>query len=87
MKLTIIPIDKAVYIDGLCITPLSWEGTPETVHALQWQDTEGWIEYKGGTIPNESISELPAWTNNAIESWTTAQLAPTPEANTFINTV
>ena len=46
MELTIIPIDKAVYIDGLCYMGLSWEGTPETVHALQWQDTEGWIEYK-----------------------------------------
>lgn len=74
MKLTIIPIDKAVYIDGLCYMGISWEGTPENVHALQWQDTEGWIEYKdiNGKTPNETITVLPTWANNAIESWTTA---------------
>jgi hypothetical protein len=74
MKLTIIPIDKAVYIDGVCHMNLFWEGTPEIVHALQWQDTEGWIEYKdiNGKVPNEPITVLPVWANNAIESWTTA---------------
>ena len=72
MKLTIIPIDEAVYIDELCYMPLSWKGTPETVHALQWKDTEGWIEYEDVKVPNEIIKILPSWANNAIESWTTA---------------
>ena len=86
MKLTIIPIDGAVYEDGLCYLDLVWEGTPADVHALQWQDTEGWIEYSDVAIPNEVITVLPEWTNNAMAAWTVANTPvptspPTAEEN------
>lgn len=89
MKLTIIPVDGAVYENGLCYTDLVWEGTPADVHALQWQDTEGWIEYNDVTIPNEEITVLPKWTNNAMAAWTVANtplpppipVPPTAEEN------
>lgn len=79
MKLTIIPSDGAVYENNLCYSNLIWEGTPVDVHALQWLDVAGWIEYKDGK-PNEDITMLPAWADNAMAAWTIANtpLPPTP---------
>jgi hypothetical protein len=71
MKLTIIPSDKAVYEDGLCYSDLVWEGTPLDVHALQWKDGAGWIEFNDGA-PNENITVLPDWANNAMAAWQVA---------------
>ena len=82
MKLTIIPIDGAVYEDGLCYSNLVWEGTPADVHALQWQDIEGWIEYNDVTIPNEDITVLPQWADNAMAAWTIANTPVPPSPPT-----
>jgi hypothetical protein len=68
MKLTIIPSDKAVYKDNLCYLNLTWEGTPINVHALQWLDFSGSIEFNNGA-QNEDITSLPDWANNAIAAW------------------
>ena len=75
MKLTIIPIDGAVYEDGISYLGLVWEGTPPNVHALQWQDIAGWIEYVDQ--PNEDITVLPEWADNAMAAWTIAN-TPVP---------
>ena len=72
MKLTIIPSDKAVYINGLCYSELDWEGTPSGVNALQWAFDSGWIEYTDINTPNEFIDSLPDWTNNAVAAWQVA---------------
>ena len=82
MKLTIIPIDGAVYEDGLCYLDLVWEGTPVEVHALQWQDIEGWIEYNDVTIPNKDITALPQWADNAMAAWTVANTPVPPSPPT-----
>jgi hypothetical protein len=71
MKLTIIPLDGAVYEDGLSYSALMWKDTPVNVHALQWQTSSGWIEFNDGT-PNEDITVLPQWANNAMASWQVA---------------
>lgn len=71
MKLTIIPSDGAVYEDGLCYSNLTWAGTPADVHALQWLDTQGWIEFNNGQ-PNQIITELPDWALNAEAAWQVA---------------
>ena len=78
MKLTIIPSDGAVYENEVSYLNLIWEGTPANVHALQWQDVAGWIEYTDG--PNEDITELPQWADNAMAAWTVANTPapPTP---------
>ena len=78
MKLTIIPSDGAVYENEVSYLNLIWEGTPANVHALQWQDVAGWIEYADGT--NEDITELPQWADNAMAAWTVANTPapPTP---------
>jgi hypothetical protein len=46
---------------------------------LQWQDTAGWIEYNT-PIPNEPITELPAWANCCMTKWTEAN-TPVPPAS------
>lgn len=71
MKLTIIPSDKAVYKDGLSYLDLdlSTANIPSDVHALQWDNNAGWIEYKNHVKPNETISALPQWANDAVTVW------------------
>lgn len=68
MKLSIIPIDKTVCEDGICYANLTWDGTPINIHALQWQDISGWVEFNDGT-PNEDITVLPNWAINAMSAW------------------
>jgi hypothetical protein len=59
MRLTIIPGDKYIAIDDNGILDiqqdLNW--IPSNVHALQWYDTWGEVEYNDET-PNERIENL-----------------------------
>lgn len=68
MRLTIIPNDGAVYKDGIVYSDLVWNDTPESIHALQWFGNSGWIEFNNG-LPNQEITELPEWAQNAIASF------------------
>ena len=88
MKLTIIPVDGSVgedekfYLD----LDLSSCGIPADVHALQWQDVAGWIEYNSPLIANEPITVLPSWANACMAKWTEANTPvppppPTAEQN------
>ena len=78
MRLTIIRIDGAVYKDGLSYVGLSLSTVPEDVHALQWYDTHGEIEFVGAIQPNQPIQELPVWALDAVALWDAANV----EANT-----
>lgn len=86
MKVTIIPDDKAVGKDGLFYLDLNFDAAnvPADVHALQWNDNAGWIEYRT-TIPNEPITELPDWALACVQLWDDADYithnppAPTPD--------
>ena len=87
MKLTIIPVDGSVGEDEKFYLELDLSSCaiPADVHALQWQDTAGWIEYNT-PIPNEPITELPAWANCCMTKWTEANTPvppppPTAEQN------
>jgi hypothetical protein len=59
MRLIIIPVDKLISIDGQGISQIqqdfSW--IPSNVHAVQWYETWGEVEYTDG-LPNEKIEEL-----------------------------
>lgn len=81
MKLSIIPSDGTVCENGFCYTRLSWQGTPANVHALQWDNDSGWLEFSDGS-PNEPITEIPAWATNAKSAWDTAANPPPPPAPT-----
>lgn len=78
MNVAIIPIDAAVYIDGVSYSGLQIFA-PEDVHALQWKATKGWIEFvdsdEGVKPQNELITELPEWALSAIAEWRKAKEA------------
>jgi len=59
MRITLIPSDKTIGIDNEFYInvqqDLSW--IPANIHAVQWYNTWGEIEYNDGS-PNEKIEEL-----------------------------
>jgi hypothetical protein len=71
MKLTIIPSDEAIYKDNVSYSGLNLASVniPADVHALQWNNNAGHIEYKNHVKPNEFISSLPQWANDAVVIW------------------
>jgi hypothetical protein len=74
MKLTIIPSDKAVYVNGVSYLNLDLSSCniPSEVRALQWDSTSeassGWIEFLDYS-DNQPITELPAWAVYAQSTW------------------
>lgn len=85
-RLTIIPVDGAVYRDQQVFVNLDFTncGIPADVHALQWKDGLGWIEYTD-TRENLPITEQPTWAlacvqlwEDAYQLWLTEQSAPDP---------
>lgn len=81
MKLTIIPADGSVGENDVFYLGLNLSSCniPADVHALQWQDTAGWIEYNSPLIQNEPITELPTWANCCMTKWIEAD-TPVPPA-------
>lgn len=79
MRLTIISGDNFVSKDGKGYLPLDVSYIPAEVHALQWYETHGEIEYRNTgpyTKPaNEYITVLPDWANTAVTKWEEAEAA------------
>ena len=80
MRLTIIPIDGTVYVDGVSYSNLDLSFVPADVHALQWYDTYGELEFKRSFMDgqinhpaNQVITDLPDWANTAKTVWDTAK--------------
>lgn len=46
MKVTVVPIDKTIIVDGRALN-LAF-AAPADLHALQWLDNQGWLEFVGG---------------------------------------
>lgn len=69
-RLTIIPSDGAIYRDQQVFMNLDLTtcGIPTEIHALQWKDGAGWIEYIDNR-PNLLISEQPQWALDCVELW------------------
>ena len=80
MKLTIIPSTGSVGENEKFYNDLDLSscGIPADVHALQWKDTAGWIEYNSPLIENQPITELPAWANCCMTKWDAANQPPPP---------
>jgi hypothetical protein len=70
-KLSIVPNDFAVYVDGIAIVGLDLSFVPFDVHALQWNKDNGTIERFGQA--DEIIQTLPDWANQALDLWTTTK--------------
>lgn len=78
MRVTIIPDDLYVAVDNDNShqpLDLSTCNIPQDVHALQWFDTKGWIEFEDpvdpflSKAPNEIIEALPAWAEACVLLW------------------
>jgi hypothetical protein len=78
MRLTIIPSDNYVAVNtdnSHQPLDLSSCGIPSDVHALQWYDTRGWVEFSDDNDPftpkpaNQDITELPEWATNCVQVW------------------
>jgi hypothetical protein len=78
MNLVIIPIDGAVYVDGYSFSGLDLSIVPSDVHALQWKNDKGWLEFKdldnSTKPPNQDITELPSWANTCKTKWDEAHV-------------
>ena len=59
MRLTIIPIDKVVIVDGVAIHDIDMTGIDPDIHAVQFDGAWGWIERKdGNNEPIQSVSQF-----------------------------
>jgi hypothetical protein len=71
MRLTIIPSDRSIYVDGNGYTNLDLDWIPEIdgkkIHAVQWYDTWGEIEFVGPE-QNLKIGDLGIF-EQAIDIW------------------
>ena len=57
MRVTIIPSDKWIRKDNLSAHLSEWNFDDSDIHAIQWYDTEGEIEYNGRPPRNEVITD------------------------------
>lgn len=78
MRVTIIPIDGFVAIDGVGFSGLDLSFTDASVHAVQWYDTHGEVEVKNPVtnrmISNEVITSFDAF-QPALDVWQAAKTA------------
>jgi len=68
MRLTIVPIDSVVCKDGECLHDIDLTWVPEEVHAVQWYDDHGEVEYVDLKRINEEITSLGLF-ERAAELW------------------
>jgi hypothetical protein len=78
MRVTIIPIDGSVSVDGKRFGELNLSFMDASVHAVQWYETHGEIEVKdpvtGRMVANEIITSIDAF-QPAIDVWQAAKTA------------
>lgn len=98
-RITIIPADGTVLVDGeFKFQPFDFSncGVPSEVHALQWYDTRGWIEFRDDDdpftpkVPNQEITELPAWATACVAlhaAWTPPVIEIPPAEQTPVVTL
>ena len=54
--ITVIKSDKAIYEDGVAVLGCDMAGLADDFHALQWNGSEGHIEYTNPAKPNLTVS-------------------------------
>jgi hypothetical protein len=75
MRVTIIPADNQVYVDGKCRT-VDCSALPPDIHAIQWDGTRGHVEFRNGSSPedfrpNRVITDFAPF-QNLIDAWRAA---------------
>jgi len=84
-RYTIIVNDKQVYLDNWVYHNLDFSdcGIPDDIHALQFRNGSGWIEYRD-TRPNpelNSVADFPDWAVKCIAKWEEQYILNPPPAN------
>jgi len=59
MRVTIVPSDKKICRNNIAVTLSDWPFNDSNIHAIQWYDTYGEIEFTGKPKPpNEETSDF-----------------------------
>jgi len=77
MRITIIPSDGRVNIDGKSYGGIDLSFIDPNIHAIQWYDTEGEVEIKdsrGRIVENREITSFDEFAS-VIPLWETAKAA------------
>lgn len=72
MRVTIIPSDTWVSIDGVGYTGVDVSSVPADIHAVQFNNGTGWIEYiplANGTQPANTPLDSVAQFQAVLDSW------------------
>lgn len=75
MRVIIIPEDGFVSIDGEGTNGLDLAFMDQSIHAVQWDETDGEVEYKdakGRATHNEYIADLTPY-QPALDAWQAAK--------------
>ncbi len=87
MRVTIIPDDGFVSVDGVGYSALDLSAVDPSVHAVQWYGEEGEVEVKNPItrkmVENRIINSLSEF-QSAVEAWQ-LRVAETAETSTTIN--
>lgn len=83
MRLTIIPFDGFVSVDGLGFSGLDLSSFDPSIHAIQWYGEFGEIEIKnpvtGKMVENREITSIEEY-QSAIAAWQAAKDAEAAQA-------
>ena len=99
MRLTIVADDNAVYVGGKALT-VDLSGLDPAIHAVQWYDTWGEIEYSydgpdNSKKPNERFTDISSF-QVFVDRWNVAAAkeaappagpAPEPAAGAPVNAI
>ena len=88
MRVTIIPIDGFVSVDGEGYSGLDLSFMASDIHALQWYETDGELEIqdaRGRVIENRPIDSLEPY-QPALDVWQVAKDAAEAEAEAVVAT-
>ena len=55
-QLTVMKSEKQIYVDGIAVDNCDMTGIPEGLHVLQWDGSNGHIEYTDVIKPNLTVS-------------------------------
>ena len=88
MRVTIIPVDGFVSVDGEGYSDLDLSFMAADIHALQWYETDGELEIqdaRGRVIENRLIDSLEPY-QPALDAWQVAKDAAEAAAEAAVAT-
>jgi hypothetical protein len=88
MRVTIIPADALVSVDGKGYSELDLSFMASDIHALQWYETDGELEIKdarGRVVENRPIDSLEPY-QPALDAWQVAKDAAEAAAEAVVAT-